>query len=129
MKQVLAGEPQDLSGLNPRSLRGTISPVLNHAQEDRNDMVKHAVAAHSVDLEPIDRLEEKITRLVSMVVQLRAELAKAVDDNARQAQEIDALRARLEDADAANTELLALRDERDVIRSRVSEMLQQLEAI
>jgi regulator of replication initiation timing len=92
-------------------------------------MVKHAVAAHSVDLEPIDRLEEKITRLVSMVAQLRAEQAKSVDDNARLVQELDSLRARLEDADAANTELLALRDERDVIRSRVSEMLQQLEAI
>jgi regulator of replication initiation timing len=92
-------------------------------------MVKHAVAAHSVDLEPIDRLEEKITRLVSMVAQLRAEQAKSVDDNARLTQELDSLRARLEDADAANTELLALRDERDVIRSRVSEMLQQLEAI
>jgi len=92
-------------------------------------MVKHAVAAHSVDLEPIDRLEEKITRLVSMVAQLRAEQAKSVDDNARLVQELDSLRARLEDADAANTELLALRDERDVIRSRVAEMLQQLEAI
>ena len=92
-------------------------------------MAKHAVAAHSVDLEPIDRLEEKITRLVSMLVQLRAEHAKAVDDNARLAQEVDGLRERLADADTANTELLALRDERDVIRARVSEMLQQLEAI
>jgi regulator of replication initiation timing len=92
-------------------------------------MAKPAVAAHSVDLEPIDRLEEKITRLVSMLVQLRAEQAKAVDDNARLAQEVDGLRARLADADTANTELLALRDERDVIRARVSEMLQQLEAI
>jgi regulator of replication initiation timing len=92
-------------------------------------MVKHAVAAHSVDLEPIDRLEEKITRLVSLVTQLRAEQAKTSDDNARLAQEVDALRARLVDADTASTELLALRDERDMIRSRVSEMLQQLEAI
>jgi regulator of replication initiation timing len=92
-------------------------------------MAKPAVAAHSVDLEPIDRLEEKITRLVSMLVQLRAEQAKAADDNARLAQEVDGLRARLADADTANTELLALRDERDVIRARVSEMLQQLEAI
>ena len=71
-------------------------------------MAKQAVAAHSVDLEPIDRLEEKITRLVSMVAQLRAEQAKSVDDNARLTQELDSLRARLADADAANTELLAL---------------------
>ena len=92
-------------------------------------MAKQAVAAHSMDLEPIDRLEDKVTRLVSMVAQLRADQAKALDDNARLAQEIDLLRSRLAEADAANTEVLALRDERDLIRSRVSEMLQQLEAI
>jgi regulator of replication initiation timing len=92
-------------------------------------MAKQAVAAHSVDLEPIDRLEEKITRLVSMVAQLRAEQAKVLDDNARLTQEIDAMRARLTEADTVNVELLALRDEREVIRARVSEMLQQLEAL
>ena len=92
-------------------------------------MAKHAVAAHSVDLEPIDRLEEKITRLVAMVTQLRAEQARALDENARLTQEIAVMRERLADADSANSELLALRDERDVIRTRVSEMLQQLEAI
>ena len=82
-----------------------------------------------MDLEPIDRLEEKITRLVTMVGELRAAQARAQDENARLGQEIEALRARLADADAASSELLALRDERDVIRSRVSEMLQQLEAL
>jgi regulator of replication initiation timing len=92
-------------------------------------MAKQALAAHAVDLEPIDRLEEKITRLVSMVAQLRAEQATALDENARLSQEIDSLRARLAEADSTSTELLALRDERDLIRSRVSEMLQQLEAI
>ena len=35
-------------------------------------MAKQAVAAHAVDLEPIDRLEEKITRLVTMVAELRS---------------------------------------------------------
>ena len=92
-------------------------------------MAKQAVAAHSVDLEPIDRLEEKITRLVSMVAQLRAEQARALDDNARLSQEVAMMRDRLADADNASSELRALRDERDVIRARVSEMLQQLEAI
>jgi regulator of replication initiation timing len=92
-------------------------------------MAKQAVAAHAVDLEPIDRLEEKVTRLVSMVTELRASQARAQDENARLGQEIEGLRARLADADAVNSELLALRDEREVIRSRVSEMLQQLEAL
>ena len=92
-------------------------------------MVKQAVAAHAADLEPIDRLEEKIGRLVTMVAELRASQARAQDENSRLAHEVETLRSRLADADATSTELLALRDERDVIRSRVSEMLQQLEAL
>lgn len=92
-------------------------------------MAKQAVAAHAVDLEPIDRLEEKITRLVTMVSELRTAQARAQEENARLGQELEMLRARLADADATSSELLALRDERDVIRSRVSEMLQQLEAL
>lgn len=92
-------------------------------------MAKQALAAHSVDLEPIDRLEEKITRLVAMVAQLRSEQSRALDENARLSQENDALRARLAEADSLDTELATLKDERDVIRARVSEMLQQLEAI
>lgn len=92
-------------------------------------MAKQAVAAHSLDLEPIDRLEEKITRLVSMVAQLRTEQARAQEENGRLVHEVETLRARLADADASSAELLALRDERDVIRTRVSEMLQQLEAL
>jgi len=92
-------------------------------------MAKQAVAAHSVDLEPIERLEEKITRLVSIVGQLRADQAKALDDNARLTREVVAMRAQLAEADSASGELLALRDEREVIRARVSEMLQQLDAL
>lgn len=91
-------------------------------------MAKTAVA-RTVDLEPIDRLEEKVTLLVSMVGRLRAEQARAIEENARLTQEVDALRARLADADGTSAELTALRDERDVIRTRVSEMLQQLDQL
>jgi regulator of replication initiation timing len=92
-------------------------------------MVKAAAAARTTDLEPIDRLEEKVKRLVEMIAQLRAEQARTAGDNARLTQELEALRARLADAEATGTELTALRDERDMIRSRVAEMLEQLEAI
>ncbi len=92
-------------------------------------MVKTAAAARTTDLEPIDRLEEKVKRLVEMIAQLRAEQARAAGDHARLTQELEALRARLADAEATGTELTALRDERDMIRSRVAEMLEQLEAI
>ena len=91
-------------------------------------MAKQAVA-RATDLEPIDRLEEKIKLLVDMVTKLRVEQDKAADENARHLQEIDTLRARLADADSANAELSALRDERDVIRTRVADMLSQLESL
>ncbi|HXD16655.1 MAG TPA: cell division protein ZapB [Vicinamibacterales bacterium] len=89
-------------------------------------MAKQA-ALRAVDLEPIDRLEEKITLLVAMVNRLRGEQAKAADDNARLTQEIDVLRARLADSDGVTSELAALRGERELIRTRVTDMLEQLE--
>jgi len=91
-------------------------------------MAKQA-ALRAVDLEPIDRLEEKITLLVAMVNRLRGEQAKAADDNARLTQEIDVLRARLADSDGVTSELAALRGERELIRTRVTDMLEQLEHI
>ena len=91
-------------------------------------MAKQAVA-HSTDLEPIDRLEEKIKLLVDMVTRLREEQVKATDDNTRLSQEINSLRARLADADGVSVELNALRDEREVIRTRVADMLSQLESL
>ena len=92
-------------------------------------MAKQVAVARTTDLEPIDRLEEKIKLLVDMIGQLRAEQAKSEEERKRLLQELDLLRGRLADAEAASGELSALRDERDVIRTRVAEMLQQLEAI
>lgn len=91
-------------------------------------MAKQAVA-RTLDLEPIDRLEEKVKLLVSVVTRLRGEQAKAAEENARLTQELDLLRARLADAQGANTELDALRQERETIRHRVAEMLSHLESI
>ena len=92
-------------------------------------MVKQAAVARTTDLDPIDRLEEKIKRLVELIAQLRLEQARTADEHARLVQEIDSLRARLTDAELTGSELTALRDERDMIRTRVAEMLDQLEAI
>jgi regulator of replication initiation timing len=89
-------------------------------------MVKQA-ALRAVDLEPIDRLEEKIKLLVGMLNRLRAEQAKAADEHARLTQEIDVLRARLADSEGATSEVAALRGERELIRTRVSDMLDELE--
>lgn len=88
-----------------------------------------AAVARAIDVEPIDRLEEKLKMLVGVIDRLRTESARAVEDNERLAREVESLRARLAEAEGANVELSALRDERDLVRSRVSEMLQQIEAL
>ena len=88
-----------------------------------------AVAARSLDLEAIDRLEEKLKMLVNVVDRLRADSIRLSDDNSRLSRELDGMRARLSDAEGSSAELTALREERDLIRTRVGEMLQQIEAL
>jgi regulator of replication initiation timing len=92
-------------------------------------MPKIAAPAPSIDLEPIDRLEEKLKQLVGVVERMKAEQSRAVDDNRRLLREVESLRSRLSAGDSAAAEVAALRQERDVIRARVSEMLEQLEAL
>jgi len=86
-------------------------------------------ATRSVDLEPIDRLEEKVKLLVSLVDRLKADQSRAADENQRLSRELDALRGRLAASDGLASELSALKEERDVIRTRVTDMLEQLEAL
>lgn len=82
-----------------------------------------------MDFELIDRLEEKVKLLVGVIDRLRAENAKAADENAGLVREMEALRARIADAEGAGAELTALRDEREQIRSRVDDMLKQIDAL
>jgi regulator of replication initiation timing len=89
-------------------------------------MVKSAVA-RTVDLDPIDRLEDKVKLLVGLVTQLRAEQARSNDENARLTEELEGLRSRVADLDGTTSELAALRDERELVRARVSDMLRQLD--
>ena len=98
------------------------------AASENTTLAKVAVA-RGVDLEPIDRLEEKVRMLVGMIDRLRADNAKAAEDNTRLARELDAMRTRLSEAEGTGAELSALREERDLIRSRVSEMLEQIETL
>ena len=88
-------------------------------------MAKSAAAG----LEPIDRLEEKIKTLVSLIGRLKNEQARVADDNARLQRELDGMKAKLADAEGNSAEAVALREERDLIRARVSEMLQQLDGL
>jgi len=86
-------------------------------------------ATRSVELEPIDRLEEKLKRLVGLVDGMRAEQARAAEENQRLSRELESMRGRLAASETLNSELSMLKEERDVIRTRVGEMLDQLEAL
>ena len=86
-------------------------------------------ATRSVDLEPLDRLEEKLKLLVGMVERLKSEQAHAAEDNQRLSRELESMRARLAAHDGLESELSMMKDERDVIRTRVTDMLEQLEAL
>jgi FtsZ-binding cell division protein ZapB len=86
-------------------------------------------ATRSVELEPIDRLEEKLRRLVGMVDRMKAEQAQTAEENQHLTRELDAMRARQAGSEALAAELSSLKEERDVIRTRVTDMLEQLEAL
>lgn len=82
-----------------------------------------------VEQQPIDRLEEKVRQLVGMIDSLRAERAKAADEIARLQHEIDATKARLSEAAGATAEVGTLREERELIRTRVVQMLSQIDKL
>ncbi len=83
----------------------------------------------SVELESIDRLAGKVESMVALLERSRVEQARTAEDNRRLVSEVDALNARLAEAEGADAEMTMLRSERDQIRTRVSEMLEQLEAL
>ncbi len=84
-------------------------------------------ATRTMDGDPIDRLEDKVKRLVDLITTLRAEQVEAAAEQTRLIKECDALRAGLAEASGVSRELMALREERDVVRTRVADILGQLE--
>jgi len=91
--------------------------------------VAKAVATRSVELESIDRLEEKLKLLVGVIERLRANEGQMREENALLARELDATRSRLAASEGSSAEAVALREERELIKSRVEDMLQQIEAL
>lgn len=83
----------------------------------------------TVDLQPIDRLEEKVKQLVAMIDSLRADRAKALDEVARVERELNAAKARLTEVAGASAEIASLREERELIRTRVAQMITQIDKL
>ena len=106
-------------------------------------MAKAAVATRSMELDSIDRLEEKVKALLALLdrmktdtsrlneenTRLKGDMSRANDENTRMRAELDAARTRLGDAEGTRVEITALRDEREQIRARVADMLSQIEAL
>ena len=83
----------------------------------------------SVSLEPFDRLADKVQSLIGVLERTRAELTRTAEDSVRLSGEVDALRTRLATAEGQGAQAQSLRTERDQIRARVTEMLEQLEGL
>lgn len=81
------------------------------------------------DLEALDRLEQKVKLLVSTIGRLHAERDKLAEDNRRLNGALEEAQARLVEAESGAAEMATLRQERDQVRSRVAEMLEQLEGL
>lgn len=80
-------------------------------------------------LESIDRLEEKIKLLVNTIVRIKGEQARVAEENAKLKGEIEALKGRINSAESAGAEVATLREERDLIKTRVADMLKQLDGL
>lgn len=81
------------------------------------------------ELEAFDRLEDKVKLLVALVGRMRTEQARMAEEHHRLTTELEAAQARLRDADSATAQVDSLREERDLIRSRVGSLLEQLESL
>lgn len=83
----------------------------------------------TTELQPIDRLEDKVRQLVGLIETLRAERSQALDNVARLERELEVARTRLNEAEAGTAEAVGLREEREKIRSRVVEMIAHIDKL
>jgi len=90
-------------------------------------MVRSGAAA--VDVQPIDRLEEKVRQMVSVIDALRAEKTSAIEESARLQQEVASLKSRIAEGASASADLATMREERDLIRARVTQMISHIEKL
>ncbi len=80
-------------------------------------------------LESIDRLEEKIKLLINTIARVKNEQSRVAEENGKLKAEIETLKARVNSAESSGAEVVTLREERDLIKNRVSDMLKQLDGL
>ena len=84
---------------------------------------------HSLDLESIERLADKIQSLVQLLERTQNELNQTAADNGRLTTEIDELRNRLALLQRDSGELVTQLEDRERSRTRVASLLEQLEGL
>ena len=85
--------------------------------------------ATSTELQPIDRLEEKVKQLVGMIESLRTDRTKALDAAVRLERDLDAAITRITELEAHTAETAAFREEREKIRHRVVDMISHIDML
>ena len=88
-----------------------------------------ARTGQAVEFDTFDRLEDKVKLLVALVGRMRTEQARMAEETARLSKELEAAKARLLEAENTSAQVSSLKDEREVIRTRVSSLLEQLESL
>ena len=83
----------------------------------------------SLDMATLDRLAEKVSALVQLLEQTRTELAETGENNVRLSNELEALQGQFAQSQDDGLEMRTLLDEREQIRARVTEILDQLESL
>jgi regulator of replication initiation timing len=70
-----------------------------------------------------------VKRLIGIVERMKSDQARAAEENQRLLRELESMRARIAATDSVANEVSALKQEREIIRTRVGDMLGQLEAL
>tara|TARA_B100000029_G_scaffold515667_1_gene623876 strand:+ start:434 stop:709 length:276 start_codon:yes stop_codon:yes gene_type:complete len=83
----------------------------------------------SLDMATLDRLAEKVSALVQLLEQTRNELAETSENNVHLSNELEALQGQFSQSKDDGLEIQTLLDEREQIRVRVTEILEQLESL
>ena len=83
----------------------------------------------SLDMATLDRLADKVSALVQLLAQTRNELAETSENNVRLSNDLEALQGQFAQSQDDGLEMQTLLDEREQIRARVTEILDQLESL
>ena len=82
-----------------------------------------------VELDGLDRLEEKVKLLVALIGRMRSEQIRMADEHQRALRELEAARTHIQEIEGTSAEISTLKEERDLIRARVSSLLEQIEGL